>query len=86
MCSSDLYPVSLKQRVAGRFGHLDNASARHLVESLDRSKLRHLIAAHLSQQNNKPQLAREALCAAVTCEPGWIGVAGQEDGFGWRDV
>lgn len=92
-CNHDLdmlmtgpYPVGLKQRVAGRFGHLDNASAGHLVESLDLSKLRHLIAAHLSQQNNKPQLAVEALCGAANCEPEWIGVAAQEDGFGWRDV
>lgn len=80
------YPVSLKQRVAGRFGHLDNLGARRLVEALDRSKLRHLIAAHLSAQNNKPALARAALAAAVGCEEGWIGIAGQSDGFGWRDA
>jgi phosphoribosyl 1,2-cyclic phosphodiesterase len=92
-CNHDLdmlmagpYPVSLKQRVSSRFGHLDNAAARHLVESLDRSKLRHLIAAHLSQQNNTPALAKKALCEAVSCEPEWIGVAEQENGFAWRDV
>jgi phosphoribosyl 1,2-cyclic phosphodiesterase len=92
-CNHDLdmlmtgpYHASLKQRVSGRFGHLDNAAARHLVESLDRSNLRHLIAAHLSQQNNTPALAVQALCAAADCEPEWIGVAAQEDGFGWRDV
>ena len=79
------YPVPLKHRVAGRFGHLDNAAARHLVECLDRSRLRHLIAAHLSQQNNKPALARAALAAAATCEESWIGVADQLDGFAWRD-
>jgi phosphoribosyl 1,2-cyclic phosphodiesterase len=92
-CNHDLgmlmggpYPVSLKQRVSGRFGHLDNASAGHLVASLDRSNLRHLIAAHLSLQNNTRELAVEALCKAADCEPDWIGVADQEDGFGWRDV
>jgi phosphoribosyl 1,2-cyclic phosphodiesterase len=92
-CNHDLdmlmtgpYHLSLKQRVSGRFGHLDNASAGHLVESLDCSKLRHLIAAHLSQQNNKPELAVKALSEAVNCEPEWIGVAEQENGFGWRDV
>ncbi len=80
------YPLSLKQRVAGRFGHLDNAGARHLVESLDRSRLRHLVAAHLSQQNNRPELARHALAEAVGCEDGWIAVATQAEGFDWRDV
>ena len=92
-CNHDLdmlmagpYPVGLKQRVAGRFGHLDNAGARHLVASLDRSRLRHLIAAHLSQQNNTPVLARKALAEAAGCEEDWIGVASQLDGFGWRDA
>ncbi len=92
-CNHDLdmlmngpYPVGLKQRVAGRFGHLDNAAAGHLVGNLDRTHLRHLIAAHLSQQNNTPQLAVEALARAAGCEPSWIGVADQEEGFAWRDV
>jgi phosphoribosyl 1,2-cyclic phosphodiesterase len=81
-CNHDLdmlmegpYPVSLKQRVAGRFGHLDNLGARRLVEALDRGRMRHLIAAHLSKQNNRPQLAPERSRAAPTCERDWIGVA-----------
>ncbi|MEO5677573.1 MAG: MBL fold metallo-hydrolase [Usitatibacter sp.] len=86
MLMSGPYALSLKQRVAGRFGHLDNAGARHLVASLDRSRLRHLIAAHLSQQNNTPVLARKALATAAGCAEDWIGVASQLDGFAWRDA
>jgi phosphoribosyl 1,2-cyclic phosphodiesterase len=92
-CNHDLdmlmegpYPVSLKHRVAGRFGHLCNSDAGMLVSALDRSRLRHLIAAHLSQQNNKPALAVKALASAAGCEPEWVGVATQGDGFGWRDA
>jgi phosphoribosyl 1,2-cyclic phosphodiesterase len=92
-CNHDLdmlmegpYPVGLKQRVAGRFGHLCNADAGHLVAALERSSLRHLIAAHLSQQNNKPSLAVEALAMAAGCEKEWIGVASQDGGFDWRDA
>ena len=92
-CNHDLdmlmtgpYPVPLKQRVSGRFGHLCNADAGHLVSALERSHLRHLIAAHLSQQNNTPALAAEALSAAAGCEREWIGVATQDDGFAWRDA
>ncbi len=92
-CNHDLdmlmegpYPVSLKHRVAGRFGHLCNADAGRLVAALERSKLRHLIAAHLSQQNNRPELAVGALSAAAGCEPEWVGVATQDDGFAWRDA
>ena len=80
------YPPGLKMRVAGRFGHLDNAGARHLVECLDRSRLRHLIAAHLSKQNNRPELAVKALAEGAGCEESWVGVATQEDGFAWRDA
>lgn len=92
-CNHDLdmlmggpYPVSLKQRVSGRFGHLDNAVAGQLVECLDRSRLRHLIAAHLSRQNNTAELARRALARAAGCEESWIGVATHEGGFDWRDA
>jgi len=92
-CNHDLemlmagpYPDGLKRRVAGRFGHLCNADAAHLVAALDRSRMRHLIAAHLSQQNNTPALAVAALAGAADCEPGWVGVARQEEGFAWRDA
>jgi phosphoribosyl 1,2-cyclic phosphodiesterase len=92
-CNHDLdmlmtgpYPPTLKHRVAGRFGHLDNHGARDLVRALDRSRLRHVVAAHLSKQNNKPELATAALCEAMGCEREWIGVATQEDGFAWRDA
>jgi phosphoribosyl 1,2-cyclic phosphodiesterase len=80
------YPDALKRRVAGRFGHLSNADAGHLVEALDRGKLRHLIAAHLSQQNNTPALAVEALARGAGCEREWIGIARQDEGFDWRDA
>jgi phosphoribosyl 1,2-cyclic phosphodiesterase len=92
-CNHDLdmlmagpYPFGLKQRVSGRFGHLSNADAGHLVGALDRSKLRHLIAAHLSQQNNRAELARKALAFAAGCEEAWIGIATQDEGFAWRDA
>lgn len=80
------YPPYLKQRIGGRFGHLDNASAAGLLGHLDCSRLKHVIAAHLSQQNNTPELARAAMAQALSCEPGWIGVADQQSGFAWRDI
>ncbi len=92
-CNHDLdllwngnYPPHLKQRIAGKFGHLDNATAAHLITAIDCSRLKHLIAAHLSQQNNTPDLASAALAQALNCEREWIGVATQSDGFDWRQV
>ncbi len=86
MLRAGSYPWPLKQRISGRFGHLDNGQAGELLSRLDRSKLRHLVAAHLSQQNNTPELAVGALSAAAGCEPSWIGVASQESGFDWREI
>jgi phosphoribosyl 1,2-cyclic phosphodiesterase len=80
------YPKWLKERIAGPFGHLDNASAGRLLAALDRSKLRHVIAAHLSQQNNRADLAQAALAQALGCDADWVGVATQEEGFGWRSL
>ena len=80
------YSQQLKQRIAGKFGHLDNATAARLVAGIDCSRLKHVIAAHLSQQNNTPELAVAALAQALNCEREWIGVASQRYGFEWRQI
>jgi phosphoribosyl 1,2-cyclic phosphodiesterase len=80
------YPLPVKQRIAGKFGHLDNVAAAGLLSRLDNSRLKHLFAAHLSRQNNRPELARAALAGALGCTSEWIGIADQDDGFGWRDL
>jgi phosphoribosyl 1,2-cyclic phosphodiesterase len=80
------YPTWLKQRIGGPFGHLDNASSGRLLAALDRSRLKHVVCAHLSQQNNTAELARAALAAALGCTDDWVGVATQDEGFGWRDL
>lgn len=86
MLRTGAYHYTLKQRVAGRYGHLNNADAAALLRRLDNSKLQHIVAAHLSSKNNAVELAVEALSAALDCEPGWIGVATQEEGLDWREL
>ena len=90
-CNHDLemlarsdYPAPLKDRIAGRFGHLHNEGAAALLAALDTTRLTHIVAAHLSQQNNTPERARAALAGALGCTADWIGVAGQAHGFDWR--
>ena len=78
------YPAALKQRICGRFGHLCNDDAAALLASLDVSRLQHVLAAHLSRENNRPELARAALASALNCAPDWIGIAEQDCGFEWR--
>ncbi len=92
-CNHDLdmlmqgdYPPALKTRIAGRYGHLDNRSSAALLAALDRSRLQHLVAAHLSEHNNTPELACGALAQVMGCAPDWIGVASQGEGFAWREI
>jgi phosphoribosyl 1,2-cyclic phosphodiesterase len=80
------YPSSLKQRVGGRFGHLNNEDAATLLSRLDNSRLQHIVAAHLSRKNNTPQLAIRALSGALNCSEDWIAVATQQEGLGWREI
>ncbi|MDR3395687.1 MAG: MBL fold metallo-hydrolase [Parasulfuritortus sp.] len=80
------YPASLKARILGRYGHLDNRAAAELLARLPMGKLQHLVAAHLSEENNSPELARAALAGVLGCEPEWIGVADQSEGIGWRTI
>lgn len=86
MLRTSSYPQKLRERIAGRFGHLDNGAAADLLRSLDNGKLKHLVAAHLSQENNHPDLARAALSAVMNCAPEWVAIADQEQGLSWRQI
>ncbi|TAK90054.1 MAG: MBL fold metallo-hydrolase [Burkholderiaceae bacterium] len=84
MLAQSRYPESLKRRIGGEFGHLSNTEAGTILASLDRSKLKHVIAAHLSQVNNTPLHARNALAEVLSCKVDEVEVACQADGLGWR--
>jgi len=81
------YPWALKQRIAGPWGHLGNDAAAALLAGLDQSRLRMLVAAHLSRSNNRPELARAALAAAwAGARPDDVQVADQDQGTDWFSV
>ena len=86
MLQASAYPAALKSRVGGRLGHLDNMQAADLLARVSHSALGHVLAAHLSRQNNTATLARAALAGALSCAEDWIGVADQSEGFAWRDI
>lgn len=86
MLQAGSYPAALKRRILGRHGHLDNQAAAGLLQGLARDRLQHVVAAHLSQENNRPDLARAALASALGCTPDWIGVADQDEGLDWRQI
>jgi phosphoribosyl 1,2-cyclic phosphodiesterase len=80
------YPAALKRRILGPWGHLDNDSAAGLLAKAAGPRLKHVAAAHLSEHNNTPDLARNALASALNCTPDWIDVADQEEGLTWRSL
>lgn len=80
------YPAALKRRILGHYGHLDNEAAAALLARVAGPQLKHVVAAHLSEENNTPDLARDALAGALGCERDWIGVADQECGLDWREL
>ena len=80
------YPARVKERIRGGMGHLENGEATNLARAADGGRLRFLAAAHLSENNNRPGLARTALARAVGGAPSDIAVAGQDEGFSWMAV
>lgn len=83
MLADSSYPPSLKARIGGAYGHLANDTSAEILAALDCSRLKTVIGAHLSQQNNLPELARAALAAALGAQPHDVQIAHQEEGFGW---
>ena len=59
------YPWSVKQRVAGPNGHLSNAECALMARDCVHRGLRHLVLCHLSQINNRPELALRAMRTAL---------------------
>lgn len=53
------YPEVLKRRIHGDLGHLSNEQSAELLASLLHQGLQHLALAHLSEQNNLPEIASE---------------------------
>jgi phosphoribosyl 1,2-cyclic phosphodiesterase len=83
MLAGSAYPAMLKRRIASDFGHLANAQSVSLLQRIDRSRLQHVVAAHLSEENNHPELVVAALLDAIASDLPEISVASQDEGLGW---
>lgn len=56
------YPYYLKQRILGDRGHLSNETSADLISKLVHPRLKHILLAHLSKENNYEELAYETVC------------------------
>lgn len=59
MLEEGWYPRPLKERIRGRAGHISNQEAAQLIGQLPDGNLRWLVLAHLSENNNRPEVALE---------------------------
>jgi len=80
------YPPSLQARVGGNLGHLSNQQSAALLSKIDTSRLQHLVAAHLSEQNNLREHAIIALSHASDRPAEQIAVADQKLGVDWCEI
>ncbi len=83
LLAASSYPESLKQRIAGRYGHLCNRDAAGLLGRLDLGRLQRIVAAHLSQTNNTPDHVFAAVKEVLDGVPDNFHLATQEEGFDW---
>jgi len=86
MLETGSYPWPLKRRISGGWGHLANEAAAAIALALRDSGLTRVVAAHLSEQNNRPDLAQAALAPVMGCEPHDIVCADGANGCDWVDA
>ena len=66
MLTNGTYPWYLKQRIKSRTGHLSNVDAKNLLFDVAHNQLKHVILAHLSEENNLPEKATRVVGEAIT--------------------
>jgi len=84
MLQNGPYPFSLKRRISSDLGHLSNRQSLQLLQRVDTSQLDCLIAAHISEKNNSPEIVGELLEQKT---PGYTRIlASQQQGFTWVQI
>ncbi len=68
MLKNGPYPFPLQQRVRSSQGHLANEDAAHFLKSIMHEKMQRVILAHLSETNNRPQIALASACKVLCKE------------------
>ncbi|AMM23294.1 MBL fold metallo-hydrolase [Variovorax sp. PAMC 28711] len=86
LLATSAYPAFLKHRVGGNYGHLSNAAAASIASAIAHGGLRHVVAAHLSEQNNRPDIVRRVLAEALGAAEHDMITATAADGSPWLDV
>lgn len=72
MLHTSRYPASVKRRISSSHGHLSNQAAAQLATELLHPQLAGVVLAHLSEECNRPSLARDVVGTALR-KAGWLG-------------
>jgi len=86
MLAQSSYPAFLKRRVGGQYGHLSNVAAADIARTVTHQGLKHLVAAHLSVQNNRPALVQSLMAQTLSCGTEDIVVASPDHGTPWLHI
>lgn len=66
MLKNGSYPQRLKERILSDYGHMSNDLSAQTAVALARRGTKHIMLAHLSNENNTPQIAYDTVAAALT--------------------
>lgn len=83
---SGAYPPSLKRRVGGTLGHLNNQQAAALLKQVDHQGLASVLIAHISEQNNTLQRIEAALYADLGQTFDKHRYMSQDEGYDWVEL
>ena len=83
MLNNGPYPPSLKRRVGGDLGHLNNQQAAELLFHTEHPGLKRVLIAHISQQNNSLEAVESAIKQRLGADFDKHQFATQEAGFDW---
>jgi phosphoribosyl 1,2-cyclic phosphodiesterase len=86
LLANSAYPSFLKHRVGGNYGHLSNTAAAEIARAVLHDGLRHVVAAHLSEQNNRPDIVRRLMADALGGDEAEMLTATAAEGSPWLDV
>ncbi len=80
------YPARLKRRIAGAYGHFSNGQSLGLLKAMQAKDLKRVVAAHLSERTNRPDIVAECLMQAAQYSPFEWSIAAQDQVLPWFEV
>ena len=76
------YPRSLKNRVGGDWGHLNNKQMLYFLKNIKLEQLQELVIGHISENNNSVSLVKETI-SEISKQLSSVSYATQNEGFDW---